>query len=69
MPELQGFPTLFQAETTNVPISGYLFSVNMEQRDFFKKDFAFFEIILEKYGGTCGKGVGTIDFSGGRCMI
>lgn len=31
MPELQGFPALFEAQTTNVPIPGYLFSMNMEQ--------------------------------------
>lgn len=31
MPELQGVPALYQAESTNVPIPGYLFSMNMEQ--------------------------------------
>lgn len=31
MPELQGFPALYQAENTNVSIPGYLFSMNMEQ--------------------------------------
>lgn len=31
MPELQGVPALYQAENTNVPIPGYLFSMNMEQ--------------------------------------
>ena len=31
MPELQGIPALYQAEITNVPIPGYLFSMDMEQ--------------------------------------
>lgn len=31
MPELQGFPALFQAQNTNVPIPGYLFSMKLEQ--------------------------------------
>ena len=31
MPELQGVPALYQAETTNVLIPGYLFSMNLEQ--------------------------------------
>lgn len=31
MPELQGFPALFQAQNPNVRIPGYLFSMKMEQ--------------------------------------
>jgi hypothetical protein len=34
-----------------------------------ERDFAFFEKMQEKHGGTCGKRRGDIDFSGGRCMI
>ena len=30
MPELQGFPALFQVQNPNVPIPGYLFSMKME---------------------------------------
>lgn len=31
LPEPQGFPALFQAKNTNVPIPGYLFSMMIEQ--------------------------------------
>ena len=31
MPELQGILALYQAEITNVPIPGYLFSMDMEK--------------------------------------
>ena len=37
MPELQGIPALYQAEITNVPIPGYLFSMNMEQEGIRRK--------------------------------
>lgn len=31
IPELQRFPALFQTKNLNVPISGYLFSMKLEQ--------------------------------------